>query len=434
MTNPNMCPHYHTLCGWNAILTPRSLRISPPTSNIFDLVIIGAGITGLIAAKRASDLEPGSQILLIDGSFIGENSAGRNTGFMINVPHNTSASGHGVDKESALKQIALFKNAAHWLEQTIHNEKINCDWNPVGKYHAAATEYGKQQLQANLKHYDEWGISYRELNRDEIASETGSSYYHYAYHSDNSIFVQPAKLVRGLLDALPSNVFVWENATVHRLDHGKMVTLETSTKQIKAPRVIVANNGFADRLGLAKNRLFTIFTYAAMTPKLDEEDLPKLGDQPEWGMIPANRLGSTLRRTLDGRMVIRSHYTYGKEGSIIDQAKQLKKTYQSRFPSLKKHEFEHVWGGFTALTRNGSTFFGEAKKNLYISVGCNGSGLLKGALYGKLLGEMSCGHDSPDLQLAQSLDPPNWLPPEPIKRIAVTTAIAYQKYKAGAEK
>lgn len=90
--------------------------------------------------------------------------------------------------------------------------------------------------------------------------------------------------------------------------------------------------------------------------------------------------------------------------------------------------------GVTALTGNGARFFGKASENMYASVGCNGAGVLKGSVYGKLLAEMIMNQDSQELSDVLNMDAPSWLPPEPIRRMAVLTAIHLQKKKAGAER
>jgi glycine/D-amino acid oxidase-like deaminating enzyme len=88
----------------------------------------------------------------------------------------------------------------------------------------------------------------------------------------------------------------------------------------------------------------------------------------------------------------------------------------------------------TALTRNGATYFGPVAKDLYASLGCNGAGVLKGSIYGKLLAEMMMGVQSQELVDVLSLDKPNWMPPEPFRRAAVLTAIHYEEHRAGLER
>lgn len=427
-------PAYQAGAGWNALLPARLPHTQPPLSRSFDVIVIGAGFTGLAAARRVAELRPEATVLVIDATTVGNGSAGRNSGFLINLPHNTGMGGHGSPVEVARKQIRLYDIGLKWLHELVTTHGIDCGWNPVGKYHAAATADGEQRLRDTLAQYQEWGVTYRELSRDALRSELGTDYYGYGYHSENNVFVQPAALVRGLADSLPPNVRLWENEPVVSLDGTGPFKVTTPTMQLDARQVIVANNGFARKLGLARDRVFTIYTYAAMTPALSPDELRKLGPAREWGVIPANRLGTTLRKTLDGRFVVRSAYSYEKERPLSDVRDMLTDAYQRRYPHLASHKFEYVWGGVTALTRNGALYFGEIRKNLFASLGCNGAGVLKGSMFGKLLGEMACGQQSPELTDALGFERPTWLPPEPIRRVAVVSAIQYQKHRAGLER
>ncbi|OJY20847.1 FAD-dependent oxidoreductase [Pandoraea sp. 64-18] len=427
-------PAYQAGAGWNALLPTRMPHTQPPVARSFDVIVIGAGFTGLAAARRVAELRPEASVLVIDATTVGNGSAGRNSGFLINLPHNTGMGGHGSPMEVARKQIRLYDIGLKWLRDLVTTHGIDCDWNPVGKYHAAATPDGEQRLRDTLAQYREWGVTYRELSRDALQSEIGTDYYGYGYHSENNVFVQPAALVRGLADSLPANVRLWENEPVLSLDGTGPFTVTTARTQLRASQVIVANNGFARKLGLARDRVFTIYTYAAMTDALPADELAKLGPAREWGVIPANRLGTTLRKTHGGRFVVRSAYSYEKERPMAEVSAMLTDAYRRRYPQMDSHRFAFVWGGVTALTRNGALYFGEIRKGLFASLGCNGAGVLKGSMFGKLLGEMACGRQSPELADALGFERPTWLPPEPIRRVAILSAIHYQKHRAGRER
>lgn len=435
MKSTHNYPVYQAACGWNALLPKREPQYKAPNQSHFDVIVVGAGVTGLAAARRIAELNPQAEIAVIEASTCGEGSSGRNSGFLINLPHNTSVSGHGSAQNSmALKQIAIYNQGLTWLKSIIDTHHIDCGWNEVGKYHAAATPRGEKNLRSALKNYEQWGVEYRELNRKQLQEELGTSYYQYGYHSYSNVFVQPAALVRGLADTLPANVFLWEGTPVLGLEKGQPYKVKTSKKELTAAQVVIANNGFARKLGFAKDRVLTIYTYAGLTEELDEDTLQQFGPAPEWGVIPANRLGTTLRKTAFKRFMVRSAYSYEKEQSLGKVKVLLEQCYKNRYPHLKSHELPLVWGGVTALTRNGALYFGEVDQNLFISIGCNGAGMLKGSIFGKLLGEMAVGQQSPALSDALGFTRPEWLPPEPIRKIAVTSMIYYQKIRAGLER
>src|SRR6218665_1868642 len=97
----------------------------------------------------------------------------------------------------------------------------------------------------------------------------------------------------------------------------------------------------------------------------------------------------------------------------------LQDCYRRRYPGMAAHAFEYVWGGATALTRNGALYFGEVRNGLYVSLGCNAAGVPNGTIAGNRRGEMPAARHSPEPSDAPGLQGPNWLPPDPIRRIAV---------------
>ncbi|RJG05016.1 FAD-binding oxidoreductase [Noviherbaspirillum cavernae] len=431
---PRSFPVYHSGSGWNAMLPARQPRTALPSDTTFDTIVIGAGYTGLAAARRLAELEPGKSVLVVDAAPVGESSAGRNSGFLINLPHNTNMGGHVSPLEVARKQIRLYDFGLEWLKQLIDSHGIDCGWSHRGKYHAAATDGGIANLKATLQQYRDWGVEFTELDQDALVQKFGTRYYKYGYHSTHNVFIQPAALIRGLADSLPANVQLLECEPVLAFDGNGPFRVHTARSTFRAGRIILANNAFAKKLGVLRDRLITIYTYAGMTPRLPEEELAKLGQENEWGIIPANRLGTTLRRTQDGRFMVRSAYSYEREQTLEQTRALLTDCYKRRYPNMASHKFEYLWGGTTALTRNGATFFGVVRPGIYASLGCNGAGVLKGSVYGRLLGDMAAGSQSELLSDVLSLERPTWLPPEPFRKIGVVSAILYQAQKAGLER
>ena len=171
--------------------------------------------------------------------------------------------------------------------------------------------------------------------------------------------------------------------------------MRTRNGQFSADNVILANNAFARRLGFLRSRLVTIYTYAGVTPVLDAR-AGAAGPARPVGRHPANRLGTTLRRIRGGRFMVRSAYSYEAEQPLERMA--MRASFQRRYRSsagraLAAHDFEYVWSGSTALTGNGASFVGEVRPG-YAAVGCNGAGVIKGTIHGRLLAERIAGQRS----------------------------------------
>lgn len=441
LSGRTVSPVYRTASGWNAILPARESRCEVPAQPRVAAIVIGAGYTGLAAARRLAELRPDDEILLVESSAVGEGSSGRNAGMIVSVPHNLPKSrsmsrsmSSPASSSRRPAQLDIYAAGMTWLSDLVRDLAIPCGWNASDKYYAAATPAGEDALGAMMDKYRSWGVGHRRLDAAELRERVGTSYYRSGFSSGENVFVQPAALVRGLADTLPAGVRLMEHTAVDAISGSGPYGVRTTRGTFEAPTVLLANNGFAKSLGFLRDRLITIFTYAGLTPVLPDATLAQLGVGAEWGILPAHRLGTTLRRTGDGRLLVRSAYSYERETPIPEVETLLRSLARARYPDLATYDFEHVWGGVTALTRNGAAFLGRLGPGLFAAAGCNGSGILKGSMNGKLLAEMAAGHESATLAQARLLEGPSWLPPEPVRRLGVQAAIRYQTRRAGAER
>ena len=425
---PQSYPLYENACGWNDLLPARAPE--PPLSEdrAADVVIVGAGYTGIAAAQRWAALRPDAQIALIDATEIGDGSPGRNSGFLLEI---TLANDARADQLARLEKCnRLIMATMHKLRDAVFDGGIDCDIERAGTYRAAAGPAGRAALTRYAKFLDAAGLPAEHLKRAELARRIGTDYYSDGLYSPHCYLVQPAALIRGLARLLPKNVTLYENTPALGIaSAGSGWRVETPRATLAATSVLIANNAFAKRLGIGKSRLSTIYTYAALTEPLDPNIVDGLGSEQTWGLLPAHRLGCTLRRTRDDRLLIRAHYGYEKERSNDAIARSLQQSLARRFPQLGTVPFASTWGGATGFTLNGAPVWGEFKRGLFASAGCNGGGVVKGTLFGNLLAERALGQSGPDV--GALFGKASWMPPEPFRRLgfALTSLLEERRGK-----
>src|SRR5690606_16286993 len=188
---------------------------------------------------------------------------------------------------------------------------------------------------------------------------------------------------------------------------------------------------FCKQLGIGRSRIVAMYTYAGLTERLPAGVAASLGTVPNWGMLPAHRLGSTLRRTTDGRLLIRSLYGYERERDPTQVESLLARSLKVRFPQLRDLRFESAWGGATGFTLNGAPLWGQYAPGLYVSAGCNGGGIVKGTLFGRALADLSRGRETPDIPAL--FGRASWMPPEPLRRLGFSIASNIERRKGKAE-
>ena len=429
--------------AWNALLAdPARAQQVDGQSNV-DWIIIGAGFAGLAAARRLSQLCPTDKIAVLEAKRVAEGPAGRNSGFMIDLPHDLSSSDYGgaLDHDTVLtadNRHAIDFEAAmaqdFGLDETAFTRS--------GKVNGAATEKGDQHNRDYAAHLQKMGEPHRMLDAADMKALTGTDYYQRGLYTQGTAMIQPAAFVRGVAAGLVSNrVQIFENSPVVDLTRTDVWTAKTPSGSVSAPKVILAVNGHLNSFGFLKNRLMHVFTYASMTRALAPEEVARFGGQPLWGLTPADPLGTTVRR-IGGRggdrIIIRNRFTM--DPSLEVTARRIKsvardhdRSFAARFPMFRGVEMEYRWGGRLCLSRNNVSIVRELEDGLYAACCQNGLGTTRGTLSGLLAAELATNTPSDRLARALAAPEPTKLPPNPIAKIGTNAYLKWHEYKAGAE-
>lgn len=396
-----------------------------------EYAVIGAGYTGLAAARRLHELDPHGRIAVLEATTVGEGASARNSGFTTPDVLPRTASIDTAAKERS--QTRLFTEAFVWLQEILQQNGIACDMQKVGSIRAAATAEGEAALRRIAEVARINGLAHTILNRADIRDRIGTDYYRYGIHLHDTWLLQPASLIRGMADTLPAAVSLYETTPVHALRrHGNGWHLATAGGTVSCRTVVLATNGFIPKLGYLKSRMTTIYTYAAITEAMQEADVDQLGRSPGWGLLPAHRLGTTLRRVGHDRLMVRSLYAHEHEIPQATVKHQLHDRFERRWPGLRHVGFEHVWGGVTALTMNGSPWWGQVGEGLYASGGCNGSGIAKGTMLGRRLADLIRGVGDPD-EVPRIMGTASWIAPEPFRSMGFQFISKLESRRAGLE-
>lgn len=424
-------PKYANHCGWNAMLPARTPHAPLGEDLTVDYAVVGAGYTGVAAARRLHELDPQARIVLLEATTVGEGSSARNSGFT--TPDVLPRTASMEMAEKARNQTRLFTEAFDWLTGIIRDNGIACDMQKVGSIRAAATEEGEATLRKVAEVAQANNLQHTVLGRADIRERVGADYYRYGIHLHDTWLLQPAALIRGLVDALPAHVTLYEQSPVREMRReGAGWRLATEGGSVRCRTVVLANNGFIPRLGYLKSRMATIFTYAAVTEAVKDSDIGHLGQSPAWGVLPSHRLGTTLRRIGRDRLMVRSLYAHDAEIVQATAERELRARFQRRWPDLRHVDFEFVWAGTTAFTMNGAPWWGKIEDGLYASGGCNGSGIAKGTMLGRRLAELIRGVGNPR-EVEAIMGEASWIAPEPFRSIGFHIISALESRKAGLE-
>lgn len=434
-------PHDDSSCGWYAALPQQPACKRLQGEQRADFAVIGAGFAGLAAARRLGELLPDKRIILVDAQRVGQGASGRNSGFVIDLPHKFAL--EHPDPAHKQRLLSLNRAAIAQLQGLIERHGIDCQWSHAGKYQGAVGQRGLAYLQHFETLLTNLGEPFRLVERDELAQVLGNTYYSRAIFTPGCYLMQPAALVTGLAHSLPENVELLEESPITGLQRDGQGgwLLQGSQGTIRTEQLLLGTSIFTQEFGYLRNRLLPVMTFASWTRPLSDAELAAFGGQLDWGLTPADHAGTTVRMTQDRRLIIRNTYKhvpkYGKstsDGMRESVRADHRKAFLARFPQLADVPFSHTWGGVYAISRNFTNFFGELEPGVFASACDNGVGAAWGTISGTLLAEMAVGSDSAQLRDIQAVTGmPSLNPPEPFLGLGVRSRIRLAAWNSRSE-
>ena len=425
-------------CSWINDLSPRG-NIQTLSSNLdSEWLIIGAGYTGLSAARKLGQLYPNQKIILVDAQLAGEGASSRNSGYLVDTTLND---GFISNKEigSYKKKASIYKLGIEAVKRFIKEYQVDCDWNECGKYFASSKLEDKKVLKNFSETLSKLGFEHHLFFNQDIEKRLGTNFYNIAIHTKGGILLHPGKLARAMIDTLPENVNLYENSLL--LDWKKnnsFIKCNFENGSIKTKKIIFATNGFLKSLGIKRNYNFPITLTASMTRPLTDEEYKSIGAPKEWGVLPVRPMGATIRMTKDRRILIRNtaevHNPY-KMSKLDLEKRSIKQKIgiNKRFPQLPNNIIESTWSGIVSRTRNGSQIFEKIDKNIFVAGCYNGSGIGVGTLFGEQIAIKASNQYSKEIEIIESRKKPTWLPPQPLLNIGIKTRLFYERMRANSE-
>ena len=427
--------------GW-ACMLPERLPKAALTHNISaDIIIVGAGFAGLAAACRLHQIDKTLRIVLLEALAVGDGAAGRNSGFLIDLPHDVSSESYGSDSDEKSRNEIYANRTAIALARAMAEEH---GWgreifDPCGKYSIALSDDGDAHLKAYSGQLDAMKEPHQSLDRQGIFSVTGAPVFSSGLYTPGAVIIQPAAYIRAFADALPSSVTLFERSPVLSMDRQSDAWLvKTAKGSVRAKRVLLTVNGHAQSFGILPKQLLHIFTYASLTEEFNPQSL---GGERSWAATPAHPMGTSVRRIKGrngDRILIRSRYTYNPEikateHDVARSGRIHDRKFKARFPMLHHVKMQYRWGGAMSLTWNAVPAVFEVEPGLIVAAACNGVGGTKATASGIVAAERALGVSSPLGDIYRGMTAPKKLPPAFITKLGAQANLAFRHFRAGGE-
>ena len=425
-------------CSWINDLNRRSNIKILSEDKSCDWLIIGAGYTGLSAARKLSEIHPGQKIIIVDAQLAGEGASGRNSGYLVDTTLND---GFTSNKELSnyKKKTDIYKLGIDKVKKFIEEYQVDCDWNEAGKYFASTKPNDQKKLINFSNTLSKLGFEHSLLNKEELDKRLGTSFYNLALYTKGGILLHPGKLVRAMIDALSDNVELIEQSQLIEWEKYKYsIYCKFKNNKIITKKIIFCTNGFLKSLGIKENYNFPLTLTASMTRPLTSSEFKFIREPKEWGVLPVRPMGATIRMTKDKRILIRNTAEVHSPFKMTDV--ELKKRSLSqkigikrRFPSLPDDIVQSSWSGVVSRTRNSSQIFEKIENNIFVAGCYNGSGIGSGTLFGEQIAIKASDEHSSEIETIESRIRPNWIPPQPFLNFGIKTRLFYERFRAQTE-
>ena len=425
-------------CSWIKDLNPRQ-NIKALSDNLStNWLIIGAGFTGLSAARKLGEIFPNEKIIIVDAQLAGDGASGRNSGYLVDTTLNDGFTSNK-ELESYKKKADIYDLGIKAVKNFIKQYQVDCDWNECGKYFASSKREDIKILNNFSNTLEKLGYDHDILNNDQLTNRLGTNFYNVGLYTKGGILLHPGKLVRAMVDTLPKNVDLYENSSLLEWSREKdFINCKFKNNSIKTKKIIFATNGFLRSLGIKKNYNFPITLTASMTRPLTDQEFETLGSPKEWGVLPVRPMGATIRMTRNRRILIRNtaelnNPNYMSSSLLKKRSIKQKLGIKKRFPLLPDDIIESSWSGIVSRTRNSSQIFEKIDKNIF-AAGCyNGSGIGVGTLFGEQIVLKAIEENSKEIEIIENRSKPTWLPPNPFLNFGVKSRLIYERFRARSE-
>jgi len=425
-------------CSWINDLDPRTNIKTLSNKKETEWLIIGAGFTGLSAARKLSQLNPEQKIILVDAQLAGEGASSRNSGYLVDTTLNDGFTSNK-ELENYKKKTEIYKLGINSVKKFVKEYQVDCDWNESGKYFASSKKEDEKILTDFSETLLKLGYEHNLLFKTDLTKKLGTSFYNVGLYTKGGFLLHPAKLIRAMIDTLPNNVELYENSSLLEWTKNRdTIICNFKNGQVITKKIIFATNGFLKSLGIKSNYNFPLTLTASMTRPLNDEEFKFIGEPKEWGVLPVRPMGATIRMTKNRRILIRNTAEFCspfKMSQSILKKRSIKQKIgiKKRFPNLPDNIIQSTWSGIVSRSRNSSQIFEKIDQNIF-AVGCyNGSGIGVGTLFGEQIAIKASNEYSKEIETIESRTKPNWLPPNPFLNMGIKVRLFYERIRAKSE-
>lgn len=371
-----------------------------------DVVIIGAGYTGLWTAYYLSQLNLGLNIVIVEAEHVGFGGSGRNGGWcsaFLPMSPTEMAEQHGRDAMQFI-QYEMFATIAE-IARVTELERIDCDFHQGGTITSASSSAQISRVkdyvaQWRTAGFDETVIRWESADEIETRLRTRKTYG--GMYSPHCVVIHPWKLVQGLARVLEARgIAIYEQSRVVSV---KQHSVHTTRARVNARWVVHAVESFASQQRRTKRSIVPLYSLMVATEPISPHIWNEIGWSGRETFADGRNMVTYAQRTADNRIAFGGRGAPYHLGSRISPKfdvneqihDRLRKTVRETFPALGDVKFTHQWGGPIGAPRDWHAFANvDHKTGLCSGGGYVGDGVALSNLIARTLVHQMVNIESP---------------------------------------
>ena len=245
-------------------------------------MIVGAGYTGLWAARHALADDPGRDVVVLDAGTAAVGASGRNGGFLSASITHGAANGRTHFPDELATLVRLGNENYDALLADLGALGIDAAFEPVGEIDVAVAPWQADELPEYADLLREVGEEVELLDADAVRAQVASPTFLGGVWTRSHVgLVDPARLAWGLLAAVQrAGARVHEHTPVTAVeDDGDTVVLRGPHLHVRARRVLLATNAFPGLVAPIRRAVVPVYDHVLVTEPLSDEQWAAVG----WG-------------------------------------------------------------------------------------------------------------------------------------------------------
>lgn len=382
----------------------------PSGSYETDVLVIGAGYTGLTCAREIRKDDNTKRVMVLDANEIGFGASGRNGGFnmtLFGIEPEVTKLRWGIEKTREAQ--AYMQQAVRYVKELIESENLDSDYEHTGMLRIAYTDKQARRLKKTyelLTDITQPG-SFEFLTGEAAQKRVNCPHIKAAIFEPDTGILDPCKHVRSLkMLAEREGAEIYENTKVTGISRQNgLILVQTDGATITAKKLVIATNAWTHNLKASPkvtNVQAPVWTYQIVTDPLTPEQWQSINWEDKVSIEDNRQLVHYMRITQCGRITMGGGsigVEYHQKNMALWKNEKvwgdLEKHLKWMFPALKDINVHYKWGGCISANVDMTPeigFIGDS--DIIYATGCIGHGVSLTQLNGRLIADLVLGKDT----------------------------------------